>query len=281
MSLFGALSLCEDILTTKKYATLYRPLVLRVCEEEYKKYNNNKDRLKGVKNTLHAMYGAYLTVDSYKKAYKFLDTLEKTMQDKFSQDKTNQDKANMERTTEVLEKIFRLHASTNERINDLAAMYAFIFETIGPVESVLDIGCGFNPFTLTYFPQMPKRYHALDIDDRIADLNNRYLSLIGMPQLASCVDISQDTPDITVDVAFLFKLLPLIERQSKGRSAKLLREIDAQHLIITYPTKSLTGKEKGMQAFYAASFEEVIGGNLFISAKKQIGTELVYVVAKK
>lgn len=256
MSLFGALNICEEVLKSKKYTSLHRPLVLRICEEEYKKYNNDKERLKAAKNTLHTMFGAYMPVDSYKKAWKLLDAGD-------------------------TDQILNLHASTKERLQDLSEFYRFIFDSIGPIDSVLDIGCGFNPFTLSYFPQKPTKYHALDIDGRIADINNRFFDSIGMPELAGCSDIVAGTPTITADVAFLFKILPLIERQSKGRSAKLLREIDSQFLIITYPTKSLSGKEKGMQEFYAAAFEEVMGGNLFVFAKRQIGMELVYVVAKK
>ena len=260
MSLFGALNICEEILTSKKYTSLHRPLVLRICEEEYKKYSNDRDRIKGAKNALHAIYGAFLTSGIYKKANKILD-------------QHNQ--------SDWHNKILQLHASTNERIHDLHEFYSFIFENIGPVESILDIGCGFNPFTIPYMPHKPTKYHAIDIDSRTADINNRCFAAMGLPELAACADIIIDTPNITADAAFLFKLLPLIDRQAKGRSAKLLSEVDTKFLVITYPTKSLTGKEKGMQAFYAAAFEEVIGGNLFVSSKRQIGSELVYIIVKK
>ena len=269
MSLFGALEICEKILESKKYSTLYKPLILRICEEEYKKYSSGKERIKAAKNTLHAMYGAYLSADCFKKAGKYLDAFDVL-------DTLNENKHDIG----TLENILRLHASTKERMKDLRAFYSFIFDATGPAESILDIGCGFNPFTLSYFPQKPARYHSLDIDTRIADLNNRYFAYMGLPQLAGCVDIVVITPEITVDVAFLFKLLPLIDRQARGRSAQLLREIDSQYLVVTYPTKSLTGKEKGMQAFYAAAFEELIGGNLFVCAKKEIGTEMVYIIKK-
>lgn len=259
--LLDAFGICEEILASKKYASLHRPLVLRICEEEYSKYDNDKERVKAAKNTLHTMYGAFLTAGIYKKAGKLLDQADELDSDK-------------------LKKMLHLHISTRERMSCLHEFYGFIFDNIKQPESVMDIGCGFNPFTLQCFPQKPAKYYALDIDSRIADLNNRYFKSLGMPELAKCMDIAADTPDITADAAFLFKLLPLIDRQAKGRSIKLLKETDAQFLVITYPTKSLTGKEKGMQTFYAAAFEETIKGNLFISAKKQIGHELVYIIDK-
>jgi len=268
MSLYEAVNICEEILTSKKYATLYKPMVLRICEEEYKKYSNNKNRIKAVKNILHAMYGAYISADTYKKANKLMDSFTIERQETERQ--------------EILNQVLHLHASTRERMQYLSMFYDYIFDIVGEVKSIVDIGCGFNPLTLSYFPQKGDiKYHALDIDERIAELNNRYFSTVGMPSLARCVDIIAEIPNTSADVTFLFKVLPLIDRQSKNRSAQLIRKIDTQYLVITYPTKSLTGKEKGMKSFYAAAFEDVLGGSLSIAAKKQIGDELVYVINKR
>ena len=265
MQLSNAINIREEILSSKKYAALYRPLALRICEEEYEKYNSDKERLKAVKSILHAMYGAYLSSNSFKKTERYLDS--------FS--------AGADYGTD---QVLYLHASTKERMRSIKDFYGFIFDAVGAVETLLDIGCGFNPFTLPYFPEKGKgikKYYAMDIDERIAELNNRYFELMGLPLLAGCVDIIAETPEKSVDVAFLFKILPLIERQAKGRSAKLLREIDARYIVVSYPTKSLSGKGKGMYAFYAAAFEDLMGEDLCVYAEKEIGDELVYVVVKK
>ena len=271
MPINSAAEICEEILSSKKYATLHKPMILRVCEQEYKKYSNTKERIKGTKNTLHAMYGAYLFNESYKKANKLLDVA-------ISDKKCLINTEHQNYPANELEKILRLHASTKERLPNLKEFYQFIFDNTGPAESILDIGCGFNPFTLPFFPKMPSKYHALDIDTRIADLNNRYFAAINLPELSGCADIAVSTPDISADVVFLFKLLPLIDRQIKGRSANLLKELKAKFFVVTYPTKTLTGKEKGMQSFYAAAFKDVLGGNFTVAASKEIGTELVYIV---
>jgi len=236
----------EEILSSKKYAYLHRGLVERVCEEVSFKYGSDKERLKAVKNILHSMFGAYFPAGNYKKAVKLLDSPDELLQ---------------------------LHASTKERFSTLGEFYDFIFGVTGKVDSVLDIGCGLNPFTLGYFPQVPKEYHALDIDSRIAELNNSYFRRLGLPELAGCWDIVSGSPKITVDVAFLFKLLPLIPPE---RRAAVLDEIDARFIVVTYPTKSLGGREKGMKSFYSVAFEEIAGSRII--ARKGIGNELVFVV---
>jgi len=271
-------NICEEIFLSKKYVNLYKPLILRVCGEEYKKYPNNKEKIKGVKNVLHAMYGAYFNSDNYKKIDNFLNILVLEKQKEKDIKKIDQ---------EISEKILCLHTSTKERMWYVSEFYNFIFENIGPIKSVLDIGCGLNPFTLPYIPNNGEilEYHALDIDNRIADLNNRYFISRGMPALAGCSDVAVEMPGISADVVFLFKLLPLIERQAKGRSLQLLKKIDAQYMIVTYPTKSLSGKKKGMRTFYADAFEAMIESiadrDLFISAKGEVGDELIYVVTKR
>jgi len=249
------MTVAEEILTSKKYASLYKPLVERICEEESKKYTNRKEQVKAAKNTLHSMYGAYLSNDIYKKAGKLMDSKQP-------------------------EGILPLHASTKERLRDMQAFYDFIFEATGKADIVLDIGCGFNPFTLPYWPHKPAEYHAIDLDERIAEINNRYLTSQALPALAICGDAAVQTPAIPADTAFLFKLLPLLDRQAKGRSAALLRELNARNIVVTYPIKSLSGKEKGMRTFYASAFREITADDFTVIAEREIGMELVYVVTK-
>jgi len=270
----------EAVLASKKYASLYKPMVDRICKEEYQKYANDKERIKAVKNTLHSMFGAYLSQDIFKKACKMMDEIDSGV------------------NIEKVEKILQLHASTKERLPHMHAIYEFIFASTGQVNSVLDLACGFNPFSIGVYQKnkcqkLPSYYYAFDIDNRIADLNNRYLSYIGLPTLAGCCDLICETPKVEVDVVFLFKILPLIERQDKGRAASLLGEIRAKHIVVTYPTRSLSGKKKGMLDFYSTAFEDIVESVnisnlsnmskisknvLRIVDKATIGNELVYVI---
>ena len=249
----------NEIQASKKYSGLYKPLLLRICMEEYPKYNSGKEAVKSIKNTLHGMFGAYLSNDIFKKANKLMDAND-------------------------TEKILQLHASTKERYKYLSEFYNYIFSVTGPADSILDIGCGLNPFTIPYFPKKPAMYYALDIDNRVAALNNRFFDHIGLPALASCCDAVTENPEAFADVAFLFKLLPLIERQSKNRAIELLRAIKAKYIIVTYPTKSLTGKKKGMTEFYSAAFEDIISedisnGTFKLAAREIVGDELIFVLA--
>jgi len=242
--------LYSGVIASKKYAGLHAPLVMRICEEEYPKYRKDKDRLKAVKKKLHIIYGAFNASPS---------------------------------------PINTTNISADERASVLDEFYGFIFGfgAAGQAKSILDIGCGFNPFSL---PQMMRfcagieRYYAYDIDCGAIGLINGYFDSIGLPRLAAAMDIVAETPQDCADVAFMFKLMPVLEIQRPGRGFELLRELNAGYIAVTYPVKSLCGsgkKSREMAANYAQSFEGGIGGGFDILGKAIIGDELTYVIAHK
>jgi len=272
---------------TKKYTGVYPPLIERFFEEENQKTRNtdrkqddktndkakiklkpnhtdkknNADIAKVVKTKLHQAYGAYTQDNAHKKAAKLLDTLE---------DAT---------TTKAL---LSLHASTKERLPHYQEFYEFILKHTGKLESILDIGCGYNPFSLPLIPTNIKTYYAYDIDTRVADLLNRFFTHQGLPPLARCEDLAVHIPKETADIALMCKLLPVLEAQTPGSGYKLARGLNVKYLLITYPLKSLGGREKGMIRNYTAAFESALAdgqlGRFSLIAKQQIGAEMLYLL---
>lgn len=258
----------SEVTLSKKYASLYAPLIMRICGEEYPKYKKDKDRIKAVKNKLHIIYGAFCGDERHKKAEAVFA-------------ESGCERSDTVGIKSMCAEIMRLHASTNERLGSLDEFYGFIFGKIGAAESVLDIGCGFNPFSLPYMPHMPKKYYAYDIDCRTVSLLRLYFDLLNLPPLADSADIIAGTPRDNVDAAFIFKLMPVIEIQSPGRAYRLLKEINAGYIVVTYPVKSLCGRLKGMQVNYAQSFEAGIAGSFDIIGQAIIGSELIYIITHK
>jgi len=250
-----------------KYDNLYPPLIERVQNEESQKHKKAADGIKAAKTRLHLLYGAYNSGNIHKKTDALLTKIE-----------------NGDDAKETAAAIMKLHASTNERLPHLSELYSFIEEHTGAVESILDLGCGFNPFSVLFMPALPKIYHAYDIDMRTRDLLNRFFSHIELPQAAGCADLINETPSHKVDLAFMSKLIPVLESQAPGRGFELARSINAKFLVITYPLKSLGGKEKGMGKNYAARFENAVTGGMLgdfvVVDSKNIGSELIYIIKR-
>ena len=175
--------------------------------------------------------------------------------------------------------------ASNERQEFIREFYSFISDVSKDVRSVLDIGCGSDPFALPVMLEfMPniEIYHAFDIDTELAESINEYFSSLNLPQCAGCMDIITETPSQTADIAFLFKIIPTVESCKKGRGFEIINSINAKYLAVSFPTKTLCGKNKGMAENYAAFFEKNLDYEKFdISGKNFFKNELVYVIARK
>jgi len=246
------------MITSAKYNMLYPPLVARIYEEE-------RRNEKATKTRLHQMFGAYVQGNAHKKAAALL--------------------ANLENGADVLEIVtagLALHASTKERLPHLAEFCEFVSSHTGSVERLMDLGCGFNPFAVPFWPWQLKAYHAHDIDTRTSDLLNRFFALQGLPLFAACADLITETPPHKVELALMCKLIPVLEAQAAGRGFELARQLNAKFLVITYPLKSLGGREKGMGKNYTAQFERALDegklGQYKLVAGAEVGNELVYVL---
>jgi len=247
------------MITSAKYSMLHPPLVERI-------YNEEKDEKK-VKTRLHQMFGAYVQGNAHKKTAHLLNELEAGRDAK-----------------DVSTEILQLHASSKERSAFLQSFHDFIYGHAGEAETMLDLGCGFNPFSIPLLPYNIKEYHAYDIDTRTRDLLNRFMRQLNLPQLAHCADLAVETPTQTIDLAFMCKLVPVLEMQQPGRGFELARQLNAKFLVITYPLKSLGGRNKGMGKNYAAQFENAHAagkfGNYEPVGEREIGNELAYILKR-
>ena len=255
-----------------KHRQIYQPLLERIYSEESRKYKKEKDIIKAVKTRLHITYGAFFNEKSIKSAQSILE-----------------ENLNI---SELSEKLLKLNVSSNERLPFIKELYKFIFDTIfaesdASINTILDIGCGFNPFSLPLMLESSPKlnitaYHALDIDIKLAGIINKYFNLLKLPEYAGCIDIISETPLQKSDAVFLFKIIPTIENCKKGRGFELINNLDAKYIAVSFPTKTLCGKNKGMAENYAAFFEGNLDYEKFkIIAKNIIGDELVYVLARK
>jgi len=252
---------------SKKYATVHPPLVTRFMEEE--EHKNPQSSIKAVKTKLHQAYGAYTQDNAHKKAKRLLDELAINP-------------GNLPTTTKAL---LSLHASTKERLPHYTEFYDQILKHTGPVESILDIGCGYNPFSIPLIPTKIKAYHAYDIDTKTAELINHFLTHLNLPPQAKCTDLATQIPKETADLALMCKLLPVLEAQAQGSGYHLIRALDVRHLLLTYPLKSLSGREKGMTQHYTEAFSKAQAegklGNYHPIHQQQVGQEMLYFLARK
>ena len=240
-------SLIDQVSSSSKYAHLAASLVARVTNEEAGKHKSKADIIHSARTRLHQLTGAYLAPK--------LDYAQWLLNFKSL---SPNDRGGLEAASLQM---MRLHASTAERIEVLPRFFQVTLASIAPVYSVLDLACGLNPLSI---PWMPLRegfvYHASDVVTPLVDFLGSYFELFGINGTASIGDLSCSFPTQKVQLALLMKTLPLMEQIESGLAGKILDNIQADHILITYPLRSLGGRKKGMEQTYRSQFDQLAAG---------------------
>lgn len=256
----------SGVLASRKYRAVAPNLVQTLAAQELAKGRSLRQAIKAVKNQLHQSAGAYQAP-----AMHYEQWLAKLGQAYASGDPAAQE--------ETLERILAAHASTRERLPFLAAFYRDIFAHLPPVESVLDAACGLNPLARPWMPLSPTvRYDAFDIYQDQIDFINRFFHLAGLAGRAEVRDALHEFPQARYDVVFLLKTLPCLEQMDRTAGSRLLDQVQARCVVISFPRRSLGGRAKGMESHYAARFAALWQGRSGPVQRIDFPNEMVFVV---
>jgi 16S rRNA (guanine(1405)-N(7))-methyltransferase len=235
----------QDLVQSKKYRHLSLETLERVARAAQKTHTKHHDALKTAKRKLHQIFAAYNPPGGDAS----LDDIPRRLAE-------SPDDASLRASCVSW---LRRHASTAERIEFLDQLYPALWREVGVPGTVLDLACGHHPFALPWMGLPPStEYRACDIDHRLIDGLNLFLPRIGPRTTAQCEDLLvHPLPTGQVDVVFLLKSVPCLEQQEKGATVRILRSLRARHTILSFPSKSLGGYQKGMRETYQRMIAEI------------------------
>lgn len=221
--------------------------------------------VKEAKRKLHQVYGAYFDRMDWPRLEAAVEGLS-----------SRSDEAAIESACRA---ILDSHASTRERLRQQELVWKALFADLGNPRVVLDLACGLHPFARPW-RYMPRdaAYHAVDIDIRLRELLNAFFTALNLPHSASCADLLVRPPTLCADVVLLLKTLPCLEQQEKGASRKLLDTLQARSFVVSFPTKSLGGREKGMARHYDDFMRVLLEGKPWHVSRFETDNEAFYVV---
>jgi 16S rRNA (guanine(1405)-N(7))-methyltransferase len=263
----AVLALAAQVRQGAKYAAICPELVERVAREELAIRRNAKEALKSARRRLHQAGAVYM---GERPPYeRWLAALREAQGDPA-------------RIEAVCREALAAHQSSRERLPILARFYGELLADLAPVASVLDLACGLNPLAIPWMPLAPgARYVACDIYTDLAAFLREALPLLGVAGQAETVDLSARTPEAQADVVLLLKTIPCLEQLDRAAGARLLREVRARHVVVSFPIQSLGGRrDRGMPANYRARFAELIAGQPWRVTEHEYESELVFVVDK-
>lgn len=257
--------LLDKLLHSKKYQDICPDTVRRIFNECLGKYKKPKDAEKAAREQLHGITGAFLTREEAGRCCT-------DMQAWLSAGRQDAD----------LQRMLERHASTRERlpISRMDEMYGRIFEITGKPASVLDLACGLNPL---YLGARGIAVTGLDISGQAVDTLNAFAQNAGAPVQAVCADLLCENaiPQTRFDIALLFKILPLLDRQRNNAAMDVLRAVNAAYIVASFPTRTLGGRNVGMEENYSAWMEAHLPGNREIAARFTSENELFYILKEK
>ena len=252
-------TLFDKLSSNKKYSDVCPDTIRRAIAECEGRYKKAKDMEKAVREKLHGITSAFN--DASGEISRAVASLEYGDED-------------------GLEHVLKMHASTRERLplSAMDAMYAQIFAATGKPQSVLDLACGLNPVYLVYRMQ----------EDRFP--------IVGVDVSRSCVTAIDENacegyrgvwgdllcesaiPSERFHIALLFKILPLLERQKAGSALEIMNRINAEYLVVSFPTRTLGGRNVGMEKNYSDWMEAHMPENRVVAARFTTDNELYYVL---
>ena len=255
-------ALVEAVLKSRKYGRLMPEFVASVGGRELAKGRKLTEAIKATKNKLHQAVGSYQKAGAYDKLLEGI-----------------REGATAESLEEASRRAMQKHTSSRERLPILERIYTETLSDIGPIHSVLDLASGLHPLGIPWMPVEPDAtYVACDVDLSLVDFLNGFFELTRVRGRAEPHDLLSSVPDGEFDVAFLMKAIPCLEQLDPAAAGRLLREIPARHLVVSFPTKSLGGLQKGMVNRYGSHFEDLIAKDPR-AVRFEFPSELVFVFA--
>lgn len=259
--------LVAEVRKSAKYAHVSEPLIREIGAAELRKRASLKEAIKATKNKLHQAGGMF--VEEKARYGEWLGSIESLTPTPLPEGEG------------LLRSIMSHHASTRERLSILDSFYSTVFAGLPPIRSVLDVACGLNPLAIPWMNLAPDAtYHAVDIYADMMRFLDEAMRQLGVQGQAETRDVIHDCPTERVDVALVLKAVSCLEQIDKRAGAILLDKINARHIVVSYPTRTVGGRAIGMRATYEAHFIALMANRDWPVTRFEFENELVFRIDK-
>lgn len=260
----GLEQLVDRVLATRKYGSLLPTFVARVGDAERRRARSPGDALRATKSRLHQSVGAFRRGRSWARLHAELARCEER-----------------EGLRACARRLMQAHASTRER---LPTLERFCDEVLGPLagaERVLDLACGLFPLGLPWMPfGAGVAYRAYDVDLALVELLNDFFRHAEVDGEALAFDLCQGPPAEEADVVLLLKAFAALEHLQPGAGLRVIEEVRAPVVLVSFPTASLGGRRRGLAAHHLERLRAQLAGKVRQLECSSLPGELVLVVRK-
>jgi 16S rRNA (guanine(1405)-N(7))-methyltransferase len=135
------------------------------------------------------------------------------------------------------------HFSSAERLPDLDRLYPAILDLAGPADSIADLACALNPFTVPWLrAASAARYTGYDLNLSYVELGGQFLSRTDPEATVVHRDVLVAPQEIRADVALLLKTYHCIEGRRPGAALALVEDLGAARVVVSFPVRTMSGR---------------------------------------
>ena len=260
--------LINQVRKANKYAPIAQSLVREILLEEIPKWKNSKEIIKSTRNKLHQVGSAFQQPNiPYTKWMNKISSLDGLIDSPSSK--------------AFIIDCLNFHSSTAERQPFLDTFFAKTLAPIQPIESILDLACGFTPLCLPWMPvTRDLSYTGVDIYSDMISFLDSFFTRCNLDHEFITGNILDSIPQQKTQVTFLLKTIPCLEQVDKTIGRRLLDEIRSENILVSFPSRSLGGKSKGMAVNYQNHFDQLVEGRNWHITKTEFANEIVFLVQK-
>jgi len=229
-----------SLVDSRKYSRVCADALARIATQSARSYRTFTGADKAARRKLHQALGAFVGEAELDDVERLLAALPAG--------------ADPEALADTCRVILGLHASSAERLPVMERLYGELARRAKGA-AILDLCCGLNPFALPWMAGLaPRGYLGLDLDSRMTALANGFLARYGPGFVVRAADVLGGVRDANADLVLLLKSATTLERQEKGSVERILGGLKASLFVVSFPVKSLGGREKGMRVNYEAEW---------------------------
>jgi 16S rRNA (guanine(1405)-N(7))-methyltransferase len=261
-------ALVNEVRKSKKYSVVSEELVRDILKSELGKGKNQKELIKSIRNKIHQVGSSFQEeMIPYSTWITELNTLSTDL--------------NSKQSIAFIHKWLQFHSSTRERVPFIDRFFQESLAPIQPVESILDLACGFTPLCIPWMPLASGfSYTGIDIYQDMIGFLDQFFDHLKIKHSFSVGNILESLQMEKTHVAFLLKTIPCLEQVDKSIGSRLLENIPSDNILVSFPSRSLSGRSKGMAVNYEAHFMQLISGKNWKITNTEFPNEIVFLVQK-
>lgn len=173
------------------------------------------------------------------------------------------------------------HASSRERLPDLAELYPRLLDLIEPVTTIADMACALNVLSLPWLrDRFTGGYVGYDFNLATVELGRAFAARADANARMVHADLLVTPALVREDAALLLKTYHCLEIRRPGAGLHLLDEIGSPTVVVSLPRRSLSGRPLGFATGHGERLRNHASARGWTIRELELSTEVFWAITR-